>query len=560
MGTPSTDLTVADVIARCCAAHGVRQAFGVPGGGSSLDLIAAFDRHGIAFTLMRTEAGAVLAAAADAELRHGFGVALTTQGPGAASAMNGLAHAALDRAPVLFVSDGWTAAQAAFDTHQVFDQRAMSAPVVKAWSRLASDAPGAELGELVGLMCRAPWGPAHIELTGENARRAVPAAAVEDRRLPVKSDSAEGERPADDLAAAAALLARARRPVLIAGLELREAGAADALAALAERWRCPVLGSYKAKGHVSDDSPWCAGHFTGGAAERPLVDAADLIVLVGFDPVELIGRPWGYAAPVVDIARVPHPVHYLTPEVRVTGPLAPRLEALLPTRGASRWTLAEVAAHRQRMQASLDVVASPAAGSAGSRGLTPQQVVRGALQIGLALEAAGTPRPAITVDAGAHMFSAMAFWRAREPGSALISNGLATMAFALPAAIALALSRPERPTIAFTGDGGLMMCAGELAAAAQCRARLCVVVFNDSALSLIALKQRQRGLSAAGVGFAPVDFAAVARGFGLIAWTAGTVDAYEHALRQALACDGPCLIDATVDPSGYPAQARALRG
>ncbi len=98
------------------------------------------------------------------------------------------------------------------------------------------------------------------------------------------------------------------------------------------------------------------------------------------------------------------------------------------------------------------------------------------------MEAAGPDRPAVTVDAGAHMFSAMAFWQARAAGSALISNGLATMAYALPAGIASALASPERPTVVFTGDGGLMMCAGELATAAQSGARVCVIASKKGAM------------------------------------------------------------------------------
>src|SRR3546814_7221969 len=106
-------------------------------------------------------------------MRNAFGVLITTQGPGTASAMNGIAHAALDRAPVLFISDGWPAARASFDTHQVFDQRRMSAAVVNASSRLESDDPAAELAWLIRQMRSATWGPVALELTGETDRRAA---------------------------------------------------------------------------------------------------------------------------------------------------------------------------------------------------------------------------------------------------------------------------------------------------------------------------------------------------------------------------------------------------
>lgn len=539
-----TQRTVAEVIARVCAIHGVKNVYGVPGGGSSLDLIAAFAAEGIAFRLCRTETAAVLMAAADAEVRNAFGVAITTQGPGTASGMNGLAHASLDRAPVLFITDGWTSRQRGFDTHQVFDQLAMSAPVVKKSSRLESEDPGSELEALVDCMLSAPWGPVHVELTGENARR-----SVRDREVWARSVESPGaERDVLGVQGdAGALLRYAKRPVVIVGLEARDAGAPQQILALVQRLRCPVLTTYKAKGIVSDDDPCVVGHFTGGAVESECMAAADLIVLCGLDPVELIGRPWTYTAPVVDIALVRHPVHYLEPAAGVYGRLASGIESLLLSCGASDWREDEIAALRQGVTTRL-------AYRGNSEGLTPQQVVE------MASNAAGEEGACIAVDAGAHMFSAMAFWRARSQGSALISNGLATMAFALPAGIARALNAPGVPTIAFTGDGGLMMCAGELATAAQCGARLCVIVFNDSALSLIALKQRNRKLADAGVTWPSADFASVARGFGMTAFTARTPQAYAEALQAALRIDGPCLIDVQVDPTGYIDQAKALRG
>lgn len=538
-----TSLTVAEVFARACAENGVRRAFGVPGGGSSLDLIEAFAGQDIQFHLCRTETGAALAAAADGELRHGFGVAIATQGPGAASAMNGLAHSSLDRAPVLFVSDGWTAQQRQIDTHQVFDQRGMALPVVKAFSRLESDHPQAELAALIAAMRAAPWGPGYVELTGSNARRQV---RSEDRpSLPEHRAESAVQMQGDPRH----LLRQARRPVMVVGLEARSAAASAQVRAIARRLKCPVLTTYKAKGVVDESAPEVVGLFTGGAAEAHCLEQADLIFLCGLDPVELIGKPWPYAAPVLEVSEVRHPVHYVSAEAAVYGPVEAGLLTLEPTAQQSVWTDEEVARLRAGMR---DRLACPP----GQVGLSPQDVVE------LALAAARKlPEPVgITVDAGAHMFSAMAFWEARRPGDVLISNGLATMGFALPAGIARALHAPQERTIVFTGDGGLMMCAGELATAAQHRARLCVVVFNDAALSLIALKQRNRGLADAGVSWPGADFVNVARGFGLTAFSASDRDTYEGALRQALEQDGPSLIDVRVDPSNYQAQAKALRG
>jgi acetolactate synthase-1/2/3 large subunit len=517
--------------------------FGVPGGGSSLDLIRAFAAIGVPFILARSETAAAIMAAADAEASGSIGVVIATQGPGTASATNGIAHAHLDRAPVLLLTDGWTARQAAFDTHQVFDQQALMRPITRATSRLEADDVQAELEAIVSKMRTAPWGPAYIELTGVNARRQVQASPQPSATTPPS--------PASPTASASPqlrkLLAFARKPVIILGLEARSREEARLVEQLAAEWRCPVVPTYKAKGVLPDSSPHVVGLFTGGAAEHDCVGVADLIVLCGMDPVELIGRPWRYTAPVIDIGLARHPLHYVAIAASLYGPLETSLAALAGVRGQSDWQLDDFEALRSRLEARLAYAGN---GSA----LTPEMVVRTALDAGAPLDAA------TTVDAGAHMFSAMAFWQTQRAGDTLISNGLATMAFALPAGIARALRSPERPVIAFTGDGGLMMCAGELSTAAQYQPWLCVVVFNDAGLSLIDIKQQARKLERDGVQWPRPDFAAVARGFGLAAWSATTPAQLQEALKAALATRGPTLIDVQVDPSGYLAQSIALRG
>ena len=134
------------------------------------------------------------------------------------------------------------------------------------------------------------------------------------------------------------------------------------------------------------------------------------------------------------------------------------------------------------------------------------------------------------------------------------------MAYALPSAIGAALAQPDRPVVAFTGDGGLMMCAAELATAVQAGCRLTVVVFNDSSIAMIGVKQGQRGLERLGMDYSPTDFSLVARGFGCQAFRVDDPGRLEATLRTAFACEGPTLVDVVVDPASYPAQIRSLRG
>ena len=531
--------TVAELLASAFGAIGVRRIFGVPGGGSSLDVIDAAARRDIEFVLTRTESAAVMMAAATAELSGTPGVALTTKGPGTASAANGMAYASLDRAPVLLLTDAFGPAEQSFVTHQVFDQRAMLAPVSKGHSRLDGDGVGHEIHALIDLAMSAPPGPVHVELSGE-AARALAAAA----------DSPAGlARPALDRPAlrdAERHLKNAVRPVLIAGLEARETNAAAATRTLVEALQCPVLTTCKAKGVVADSHAQYVGVCTGGKAESECIEQADLIVLCGVDPVEFIRQPWRYDAPVLDIAAVRHPVHYVKAEIGLYGALDEYLSRLAAMQFATRWSVAEIERLRNGMRLQYP----------DTNGMGPQQVVELAVEKSLLLPT----MPRITVDAGAHMFSAMAFWPCTAPFDALISNGLATMAFALPAAIAAALHEPHRPVIAFTGDGGILMCLGELSTAAQQGARIVVIVFNDESLSLIDIKQQQRGFAPRGVRWSRPDFAAAMNGLGGRGYRAETAAQYREALSEALRVAGPALIDVAVDPGGYTDQLKALRG
>ena len=538
--TGFTQRTVSQALIDALAARGMKNLYGLPGGGSSLDLMDAARARGIGFVLARHECAAMMMAATEAEISGGIAAAIATKGPGTANGTNGVAHASLDRAPVAFITDGFTSQQLTYITHQVFDQRTLLSPLVKAHSRLESSDPGAEISTILGKALCARQGPVHIELTGATARAMANAASA-----PMQATPAAAKPLA--VTAARRVLGKARRPVVVVGLEAR--GASAETLRFIEALGCPALVTYKAKGVVPDAHPQFAGIFTCGAAEQPVVTQADLVVLVGVDPVEFILQPWPYASPVLEVGFTRHPVHYVVPAASLYGDIAANLGSLQAAATPGIWSLPEIASLRAAMLTALQYRGRRA-------GLAPDVVVKAAATEAAALRI----WPRATVDAGAHMFSATAFWPCAKPNDLMISNGLASMGYALPAAIASAALEPRRAAIAFTGDGGLMMCLGELATAAERRAPIIVVVFNDGALSLIDIKQQQRRLPVHGVRWRRPDFAAVARGLGGKGFRVSTLAGYRRALRTAFAGTGLALIDVVVDPSGYQQQLAALRG
>jgi acetolactate synthase-1/2/3 large subunit len=531
--------TGAEVLVAHLAARGVKRFFGVPGGDCSLDIIDAAERAGIRFVLTKAEDAAAIMAGVTAALDGSLGVLMTTRGPGLANATNGIAWAALDRAPLLVISDGYENEQA-YVSHQRFDQFALMAPLCKGALRLDDPAALAKLPALLDAAQSVPAGPVYLEVTGRGVRPKVGDGAVPGPKL--------APPPALDpnkLVEARALLAAATRPAIIAGLQCRDARAQAGLRRLAEQWRCPVYLTYMAKGAVAD--PHAAGSYIGGAGEEATLRAADAIVMYGADPIEFLPQPWKYATPVVDVTRYAVDRHHFTPKVSLVGDLGTAAAELASAVEGSGWTPGELAGARAEIHRR--------AHAGGGAAVTPQSIVEAAA----AADGAATAR--VTVDAGAHMLSVLALWEAREVNDVLISRGLATMAYALPAAIGAALVDPQRPVIAFTGDGGLMMCAGELATAAELGLRLTVVVFNDSSLAMIGVKQRQRKFPAVGVDYArPTDFAAVAKGFGCRGYRVEKGGDLGPALADALRGTGPAVVDVVLDPTPYNEQLRALRG
>ncbi|MEZ5237208.1 MAG: thiamine pyrophosphate-dependent enzyme [Acidimicrobiales bacterium] len=172
------------------------------------------------------------------------------------------------------------------------------------------------------------------------------------------------------------------------------------------------------------------------------------------------------------------------------------------------------------------------------------------------MAAAAPPDVTVTVDAGAHFLAVMPYWPVREPLGLLISNGLATMGFALPAAIGA--GRPGRPVLCLTGDGGLGMTLAELETLARLRLPVTVVVFDDATLSLIRVKQRPGQGEAAAVRYETMDFAAIARAVGLEAAVAERAGEVTRLLDGGW--DRPRLIDARIDPAAYAHLITTTRG
>lgn len=519
-------MTNADLIIDALKDAGVQRLFGMPGGGSPADLIEAARMAGLPFTLAHTETAAAFMATAQAEITGRPGACLATLGPGAASLMNGVANALLERAPLIVLTDCHPGTM----QHQNLPQREMFGPLVKWTGRPSAEEVPAALDCALQAVETLPHGPVHLDLSTEVTT--APARALEPS-FPAKPAGVQPPIPP--------IVAHARRPLFLIGL-----GARTAMGEFCDRFSIPALVTYKAKGVVPDRHPWFAGVFTNGALEREVVEQADLLIAVGLDPVELLPRPWKFPQPVISLTRWPMRQSQIPLTAELVGDI-PALLASLPLTG-SEWNRDEVGklaqSQRDRMR--------PVGNSADDGDLLPHRVAE------IAAEFYEGSR--ITVDAGAHMFPIMALWPASEPHGVLISNGLSTMGFALPAAIGAALLDPSKPVVAFTGDGGLLICLAELRTAAREKLPVRVIVFDDGDLTLIKVKQQQRGYFPDGVTIGEIDWMQAAGGLGVRTYCAANEDQLRAPLAESADHPGPVLIAAKISVSTYEPTMRALRG
>ena len=508
-------LTIADALAR----RGSTVAFGVPGGGANLDLVGALDARGIRFVLAHGEAAACIMASTHGHLTKTLSAAIATRGPGVASAVNGAAQATLDRHPLLLVSDTVSVDDVARVGHQRIDQEAMIAPVAKLSLRAGADVDPGQLDAVLDVALREPPGTVHLDYDPP-ARTG----SLSDTPLDLAGDD---EDVVDDLEEE---LARSRRPVVIVGRgAVRFAG--PKLTRALEGLGAPVFTTYQANGVLPSEHIQNAGLFTNARSERPLIEQSDLIVMVGFDPVEPMPGAWSYEPPVVSIAATPTSDPYAPIAGEVVGAVDELASRILDT--TCDWPADAGARHRVRVRSELRGVGSD---------FGPIELVETVQQL----------RPdavTATVDAGAHFLAVMPFWETTEPDELLISNGLATMGYAVPAAIGAALARPGRPVLAFVGDGGMAMSLAELETIARLDLPITVIVLNDSALTLIELKQTEHHGGKNAVGYLGVDFAAAARALRLDGAIVESVDELATALDGAW--DRPRLIDARIDPAPY---------
>jgi len=592
----SARTTGAHEVCRTLVDEGVDLLFGHPGG-AILPLYDALHGHpGLRHVLVRHEQAAAHAADGYARSTGRTGVCLATSGPGATNLVTGLATSFMDSVPVVAITGQVPTGVMGTDAFQETDILGITMAITKqgflvqsaediadvlreAFRIARSGRPGPVLVDLpkdvqTALLPARP-GPIHAgrspgEIhTDEQDRNGGPPAsfAAGERAAggPARATEASAAVNQEEIARVAALLAEARRPVLIAGRGVGISGTSELLRTIAERHRLPVVTTLLGLDTFSRNHPLALGMpgMHGTPRANRAIQEADVVVGLGlrFDdrvtgPVRTFAPKARIALFEIDPAAVGRTV---TPEFSVVGDLADtlpllaeHLSGIVPDTWWTRmcgWSreAGAVAGNpsssgseidRRIREAQLD--AAPPTGREAARALAR------------AIDSTGAQ---VATDVGQHQMWMAQELREGRPGTHLTSGGLGTMGYALPAAIGAALGRKDRRTWAVAGDGGFQMTLQELATVVQEGIPLRMVVVNNGYLGMVRQWQElffEKRYAASCL--SGPDFAALARAYGVPARTVNRRDELGAAIRWADAATGPVVLDVRVriEDNVYP--------
>ncbi|MEU9844525.1 acetolactate synthase large subunit [Actinomadura sp. NPDC048032] len=546
----------ARLLVRTLEAEGVEYVFGIPGE-ENIHFVDALNDSPIRYVLVRHEQGAAFMAEIYGRLTGKAGVASATLGPGAINLQLGVADATTNSTPVVAISAQVGLDRIYKESHQIVDLVSLFRPITK-WSELAPRA------EALPEMVRKAFKTAQTERPGA-VYLAIPedveSAEVSADLGPLPVNVVRPQEPsAAQIARAADVIALARQPIVLAGHGATRARASDALVYFSERLGLPVATTFNGKGVFPDDHRNALGAV--GFMRHDHVnfgfDEADVLIAVGyelqeFDPVKVNPNA---DKKIIHIHQSPAEVddHYPV-EVGIQGDVSRSLRALAdsvhrrfdvnatdrPPAPAHHHSTDELRSTGQKIRRMLQEELAEGATEDGYP-LSPRRIVAD-------VRAAMRRGDIVLADTGA-----VKMWMARmyptyEPNTLLVSNGLSSMGFSVPGAIAAKLAHPDRRVLAATGDGAFLMNSQELETAVRENIPITVLIWDDSAYGLIEWKMDLDLGRSSNIRFGNPDFVRYAESFGARGYRVESAAELLPTLRKALAEDAVSVIAVPVDYS-----------
>lgn len=531
----SEKASVAQQVVETLRDMGVHRVFGVPSGGWVDYMEAMRTTDGIEFVLTTHEGTGAIMADVCGRLTGVPGICFGTFGPGATNLSTGVGGALLDRSPMIALTDEMPAPMRGRVTQMGIDHQALFAPLTKKTTRLEADKVGEIFSDAATVALSGRPGSVHIGLpVGMSAEMNVPAPGL------AASHPAVPERAiAANIEAMQAALRSARKPVIALGLSAVRAGVGDAVVRFAEAHDIPIVITPMAKGLIAEDHPCYAGVLFHALSDEvgKTHQQADLVVLVGYDPVEFNVEAWAPEVALINIDDEPADIdREAYPEVlEVMGEIVSSVAAMgAVSMRAKDWDMAALKVRREMMFERLKGVDAfgPCAALDILREVLPEEGI-------------------MTCDVGAHTHLIGQKWPTPAPGRQIMTNGWSTMGFGIPAAIAAKLCKPDVAVCTVVGDGGFLMSAGELATAVRLNLPIVTVVLTDNDLALIRIKQEKKQNPIYGT---PIREKGTIGGdniFGVPVLTASDRKGFHTALCEAFAAGKPMIVEALVSSREY---------
>lgn len=545
-------MTGAEAMVRMLQAHGVTHMFGLCGDTTLpfYDAMARLD-HGITHFLTRDERHAAYMADGYARVTGKPGVCEGPSGGGATYILPGVVEANESSIPVLAITtDVATTSRGRYPLTEL-DQVALYRPLTK-YNASLDDA--ARLPATVRTAFRAMTtgrpGAAHLALPFDTQKGLVePDEIWADQRHRHFPAEPAGPDP-QAIAEAARLLARAERAVVICGGGPVIAGAETALKRLAERLDLPVATTVSGQGAIAETDPLAVGVVGsngGNPATRALVDEADVIVFVGCRAGSVTTERWRSPSrdkTIIHIDSDPMVIgaNYQT-AVAIAADARLALEALADAVAGEAEIVGQDGAARAKAAWNAKLEAFTPLAESLETPIRPERVIASLASHldddAIVVADPGTPCPYVS-----------AHYRWRKPGRHFITNRAhGALGYALAAAMGAHTGRPTVKTVALMGDGSFGFCCGELETIVRYRMPITAIVFANATYGWIKAGQNSGfGQRFYNVDFDRTDHAAVASAFGVKAWRVEDPEALDGVLKQALAHDGPTLIDVVSQP------------
>jgi acetolactate synthase-1/2/3 large subunit len=523
---------------KCLENEGVSVVFGLPGE-ENIRFVQALAASDIRYVLTRHEQAAAFMAEMYGRVTGRAAVVSATLGPGAINMQLGVADATTNSTPMVAISAQVGQDREYKESHQYVDLVSMFKPITR-W------ADGVPTAHAIPEMIRKAFKVAETERPAA-VYLAVPEhidADVADYDLtPLPRNVVRAEAPAErQVERAVDILRAAKRPVVLAGHGAARNDATAALVRFSNELAVPVANTFHGKGVMPDDHPNSIG--TMGFMRHDYAnfgfDGADVVIAVGyelqeFDPVQINPNA---DKQIIHIHRFPAEVdmHYPV-AVGIIGDISASLNALTDALAGQRFDTHATAP-------GCDLLAEEfSRGQQDSRfPLAPQRLVADT-------RAALGRSDVVLVDTGATKMWMARLYPTYECNTCLISNGLSTMAFALPGALGVKLARPEAKVLAVVGDGAFMMNSQEIETAVRERIPLVVLIWEDGGYGLIEWKMDLELGEHHYVRFSNPDVVSYAESFGAKGYRISSADELLPTLKAALDDDGVSLISCPVDYS-----------